>query len=246
MKVIKKRLDDLKHPEKNVRIHSEQQIRELKRSLEKFGQTRALVVDENNVILIGNGLYEAMVSLGYQEASVYVKTELSENDKKKLMIADNKTYALGIDNLDTLNEFLEELQGDLDIPGYDEEILQQMVADADEVTEKISEYGALDESEIQKIKEANEKREQRDYRQELIHLFNHMDVFFDTPHKRHVAERYRNFFMAVSAIATSADCKHIYEGLISGDPKMRAFRALYQRVYGRYINDAKKGEHHGQ
>ena len=161
MKVIKKRLDDLKHPEKNVRIHSEQQIRELKRSLEKFGQTRALVVDENNVILIGNGLYEAMVNLGYQEASVYVKTELSENDKKKLMIADNKTYALGIDNLDTLNEFLEELQGDLDIPGYDEEILQQMVADADEVTEKISEYGTLDESEIQKIKEANEKREQK-------------------------------------------------------------------------------------
>ena len=161
MKVIKKRLDDLKHPEKNVRIHSEQQIRELKRSLEKFGQTRALVVDENNVILIGNGLYEDMVSLGYQEASVYVKTELSENDKKKLMIADNKTYALGIDNLDTLNEFLEELQGDLDIPGYDEEILQQMVADADEVTEKISEYGTLDESEIQKIKEANEKREQK-------------------------------------------------------------------------------------
>lgn len=161
MKVIKKRLNDLKHPEKNVRIHSEQQIRELKRSLEKFGQTRALVVDENNVILIGNGLYEAMVSLGYQEASVYVKTELSENDKKKLMIADNKTYALGIDNLDTLNEFLEELQGDLDIPGYDEEILQQMVADADEVTEKISEYGTLDESEIQKIKEANEKREQK-------------------------------------------------------------------------------------
>lgn len=161
MKVIKKRLDDLKHPEKNVRIHSEQQIRELKRSLEKFGQTRALVVDENNVILIGNGLYEAVVSLGYQEASVYVKTELSENDKKKLMIADNKTYALGIDNLDTLNEFLEELQGDLDIPGYDEEILQQMVADADEVTEKISEYGTLDESEIQKIKEANEKREQK-------------------------------------------------------------------------------------
>ena len=161
MKVIKKRLDALKHPEKNVRIHSEQQIRELKRSLEKFGQTRALVVDENNVILIGNGLYEAMVSLGYQEASVYVKTELSENDKKKLMIADNKTYALGIDNLDTLNEFLEELQGDLDIPGYDEEILQQMVADADEVTEKISEYGTLDESEIQKIKEANEKREQK-------------------------------------------------------------------------------------
>lgn len=141
MNVTTKRLDALKHPKKNVRIHSEQQIRELKRSLEKFGQTRAIVVDEDDTILIGNGLYEAMVSLGYQEATVYVKTGLSENDKKKLMIADNKTYALGIDNLETLNEFLEELQGDLDIPGYDEEILQQMVADADEVTDKLSEYG---------------------------------------------------------------------------------------------------------
>ena len=161
MNVTTKRLDALKHPKKNVRIHSEQQIRELKRSLEKFGQTRAIVVDEDDTILIGNGLYEAMVSLGYQEATVYVKTGLSENDKKKLMIADNKTYALGIDNLETLNEFLEELQGDLDIPGYDEEILQQMVADADEVTDKLSEYGTLDESEIQKMKEANEKREQK-------------------------------------------------------------------------------------
>ena len=56
MKVTIKKLSVLKHPEKNVRIHSEQQIRELKRSLEKFGQTRALVIDENNIILIGNGL----------------------------------------------------------------------------------------------------------------------------------------------------------------------------------------------
>lgn len=166
MKITTAKIKDLKHPDKNVRIHSEQQIRELKRSLEKFGQTRALVVDENNTILIGNGLYEAMRELGYDKASIYIKTGLSENDKKKLMIADNKTYALGIDNLDTLNEFLEELQGDLDIPGYDEEILKQMVADADEITEKISEYGTLDDEEIQKIKETNERREQREAQEE--------------------------------------------------------------------------------
>lgn len=161
MLVEKKRLDELRHPDKNVRIHSEQQIRELKRSLSRFGQTRALVVDESNIILIGNGLYDAMLDLGYTEADVYVKKGLSENDKKKLMIADNRTYSLGIDNLETLNEFLEELQGDLDIPGYDEEILQQMVADASEVTEKICEYGTLDDTEIQKIKDTNERREQK-------------------------------------------------------------------------------------
>ena len=157
MNVTTKRLDALKHPKKNVRIHSEQQIRELKRSLEKFGQTRAIVVDEDNTILIGNGLYEAMVNLGYQEATVYVKTGLSENEKKKLMIADNKIFSLGIENLDTLNSFLEDLHDDLDIPGYDSEILKQMVSEADDITEKLSSYGTLDDEEIKAIKEKNEK-----------------------------------------------------------------------------------------
>lgn len=95
-----------------------------------------------------------------EEAFVYKYEDLTEAQKKKLMIADNKIFSLGIENLDTLNEFLEELEGDLDIPGFDEDILRQMVADADEITEKISEYGTLDEEEVRKIKEANEKREQ--------------------------------------------------------------------------------------
>ena len=95
-----------------------------------------------------------------EEALVYKYEDLTEAQKKKLMIADNKIFSLGIENLDTLNEFLEELEGDLDIPGFDEDILRQMVADADEITEKISEYGTLDEEEVRKIKEANEKREQ--------------------------------------------------------------------------------------
>ncbi len=57
-----------------------------------------------------------------------------------------------------------------------------------------------------------------------------------------MAARYRNFFMSVSTIIDNKDCKAIYEGLISGDPKMRTFRALYQRIYGKYIIDAKKKE----
>lgn len=44
--------------------------------------------------------------------------------------------------------------------------------------------------------------------------------------------------MRVSAIADNKDCKAIYEGLISGDPKLRTYRALYQRIYGRYITEA--------
>lgn len=83
---------------------------------------------------------------------------------------------------------------------------------------------------------------EKDYKKELIYMFSNMDVFFDTPHKRNIAERYRNFFLQVSAIAKQEDFKHIYEGLISGDPKMRTFRALYHRIYGKYISEAKKTE----
>lgn len=82
----------------------------------------------------------------------------------------------------------------------------------------------------------------KDYKAELLVLFSDMDTNFPTKHKRYVAERYKNFFLQVSAIATQKDFQNIYEGLISGDPKFRTFRALYQRVYGRYIDEAKKNQ----
>ena len=77
------------------------------------------------------------------------------------MISDNKIFSLGIENLETLNSFLEDLQGDLDIPGFDEEILKQMVSEAEDITSKLSEYGTLDEDEIRSIKEAADRREQQ-------------------------------------------------------------------------------------
>lgn len=161
MKVTKMKLADLKKPEKNVRIHTEQQIKEFRRSVEMFGQIRPIVVDENNVILAGNGLYDTLITMGRDMADVYQYDNLTENQKKKLMIADNKIFGLGVENLDTLNSFLEDLKGDLDIPGFDEEILRQMVSEAEDVTQKLAEYGILDEDEIRNIKESSEKRRQQ-------------------------------------------------------------------------------------
>lgn len=161
VKVIKMKLADLIKPEKNVRIHTEQQIKEFRRSVEMFGQIRPIVVDENNIILTGNGLYDTLIAMGKDTADVYQYDNLTENQKKKLMIADNKIFSLGIENLETLNSFLEDLQGDLDIPGFNEEILRQMVSEAEDITQKLSEYGTLDEDEIRNIKEATEKRSSR-------------------------------------------------------------------------------------
>lgn len=161
MNIVTKKLSELAAPEKNVRIHTEKQLHEYEKSVRMFGQIRPIVIDENNTIMAGRGLYDTLCRMGMETAECYQYKNLTENQKKKLMIADNKIFSLGIENLDTLNEFLVDLQGDLDIPGFDEEILKQMVADADEITEKISEYGTLDEEEIRSIRESSEVREQK-------------------------------------------------------------------------------------
>lgn len=153
MNILKLPIAELVFPERNMRIHTENQIQEFIRSIKMFGQIRPVVVDENNVILAGNGLVQALTKAGITEADVYKIEDLTANQKKKLMIADNKIFSLGIENLDTLNAFLEELHGDLDIPGFDEEILKTMVADGDEVTQKIAEYGVLDTAEIEQIRQ---------------------------------------------------------------------------------------------
>lgn len=159
MNVITMPLSELKKPEKNVRIHTDKQLKEFERSIRMFGQIRPLVVDENNTILAGVGCFETLCRMGAAEASVYRVTNLTENQKKKLMIADNKIYGLGIDNLEAFDSFLKELSSDLDIPGYDESILRSMVAEAEEVSGKIMEYGTIDESEIESLKAARARKD---------------------------------------------------------------------------------------
>ena len=155
MKVEKYRLDDLHPAEKNIRMHPEAQIREYKRSLQKFKQVKPITIDENNVILTGNGMYMAMRELGWTEAYCNKITGLSEKDKKKLMMADNRIFNLGVDNISVFDEILAELSDDLDIPGYDEDFLKSLLMDDSDMSEKLSEYGTIDPQEAEDIKNAS-------------------------------------------------------------------------------------------
>ncbi len=204
MQIIKMKLSELVRPKKNVRIHAEQQLKEFERSIEMFGQIRPIVVDENNVILAGNGLYETLIRMGRKEADVYKYTDLTENQKKKLMIADNKIFNLGIDNLETLNSFLDDLKDDLDIPGYDSDILKQMVSDADEITEKISEYGTLDEEEIEKIKEKNHKVEEREA--QILQNTGNEEQHNSTPESNVVHEEHNEHTADVKKFVICSKC----------------------------------------
>ena len=154
------KLSDLKRPERNVRMHTEPQLKEFERSVKMFGQIRPLVVDEDNTILAGNGLYETLLRLGREEADVYKMTGLTANEKKKLMLADNKVYSLGVDDLETFDAFLSEMEGDFDIPGFDEEILQSMMALPEDITSIISDYGLITGEEKEELTAAAEKKEE--------------------------------------------------------------------------------------
>jgi len=156
MQVTKLPLSELKRPERNTRMHTDKQIAEFKRSVEMFGQIRPIVVDENYVMLAGNGLYDTLLAMGRTEADCYVVTGLSEKKKKKLMLADNRIFDLGVDDMDAFDALIAELGDDLDVPGYDEELLQSLIADSEEIDEIMSSYGLVDEGKKEELASAAE------------------------------------------------------------------------------------------
>lgn len=152
MKVVKLKLSELKRPERNTRMHTDKQIAEFKRSVEMFGQIRPIVVDENYTMLAGNGLYDTLLAMGRTEADCYIVSGLSDKEKKKLMLADNRIFDLGVDDMDAFDAILAELGDDLDVPGYDDDLLRTLVADTDDVDEMMAGYGLITEDQREAIR----------------------------------------------------------------------------------------------
>lgn len=125
--------------EGNTRIHTEMQIKELRRSLKQFGQFRNIVIDESNVILAGHGIVTAMLADGWESAKAYRISGLSQKDKAKLLLADNKTQDMGREDFDAVEQLIKEI-GDFDIPGYDESTLKALILDSEQVLEETTEY----------------------------------------------------------------------------------------------------------
>lgn len=161
MKTEQYNLNDLKYPESNVRVHGAKQIEELKRSYNKFGQIRPVVIDNDGVILAGNGLVQALTELGVEKVEVLPMKNLSDNDKKKLMIADNKIYNLGRDDNDALFAMLESLDGDYDVPGFEDDTLKELLADLDDVDDSVMNYGTIDDVERETFERASSNLEKR-------------------------------------------------------------------------------------
>lgn len=161
MQTTKVQLSTLKTPENNIRLHTENQLKEFRRSIEMFGQIRPIVIDENGTILAGNGLHQTLLSMGRETGDALVVKNLSEKDKGKLMLADNKIYSLGYDDNEKIFEVLNSLDGDYDVPGYDEDLLSELLVEDDGVDEMISDYGIITPEEKKTFDRADENLERK-------------------------------------------------------------------------------------
>jgi len=77
------------HP-RNPRKHSKKQVRQIGRSIKRFGFVGVIIVDANNCIIAGHARVEAAKALGIKEVPVICVDHLCEEELLAYMVADNK------------------------------------------------------------------------------------------------------------------------------------------------------------
>jgi len=80
----------LKPSPRNAHAHSKKQLKQIAQSIERFGFTNPVLVDENYGILAGQGRVAAAKILGMKEVPTLCLGDLSEAERKAYVLADNK------------------------------------------------------------------------------------------------------------------------------------------------------------
>ena len=83
-------LNEITEYEKNAKKHDEIQIKNVMESIKEFGMVQPIVVDKNNVIIIGHCRFKALQKLNWQEVPALRLEDLTESEVNKLRLLDNK------------------------------------------------------------------------------------------------------------------------------------------------------------
>ena len=102
---------------KNAKIHPAEQVEHIANSIQQFGFRQPIVVDADNVVIIGHGRLLAAQKLGLEKVPVVKADDLTEAQIKALRLADNKTNESEWD-LEFLDSELLELQGDINMEDF--------------------------------------------------------------------------------------------------------------------------------
>ena len=142
MEVVNIKLRDLKPYENNPR-KNDQAVDAVAESIKQCGYIAPIIVDEDNVILAGHTRYKALKKLGRKDAECIVKAGLTEEQKRKYRLLDNKTNEFAEWDLDLLADELEGLDfDDFDFKfeekeeSFNEDVLSELFTDAPEKEKK--------------------------------------------------------------------------------------------------------------
>jgi len=115
----------------NARAHDETNLASIRASLQRFGQSEALVVQaKTGRVIAGNGRLVVMKQLGYEACDV-VKLDISDLEATALGIALNRTAELAKWDQPVLAQLLKELRtdGGLDGVGFEESDVDALLAE---------------------------------------------------------------------------------------------------------------------
>lgn len=123
MQIKQTPIDQIKPYAKNAKKHPEEQIKQVADSIKAFGFNQPIVVDKENVVIVGHGRLEAAKLLGLKEVPV-LQVDLPEHKAKAYRLADNKLNESDWDMPLVIEELKElELAGfDIELTGFDNSI----------------------------------------------------------------------------------------------------------------------------
>lgn len=129
MELVTISLSEIRPYPNNPRLNGDA-VKAVAESIRQCTYVAPIIVDEDNVILAGHTRYKAMKKLGWKECEVIVKEGLTEEQKRKYRLLDNKTNELADWDFDMLAAELEGLDfGDLDLEWGIEEKEKKVVED---------------------------------------------------------------------------------------------------------------------
>ena len=121
MQIEKIKVDEIIPYADNAKLHPERQIEQIRSSILEFGFNDPIAIDENNVVIEGNGRLMAIKDLGFKEVDCIRIEGLTEEQKRAYILVHNQlTMNTGFD-IDILNRELEKIKG-IDMKQFDFEL----------------------------------------------------------------------------------------------------------------------------
>lgn len=120
LKIEYLKIEDITPYKNNAKIHTAEQIKQIKNSIKEFGMNDPIGIwGEKNIIVEGHGRLIACKELGYKEVPVIRLDELTDEQRKAYTLAHNKLTMNTDFDLDLLNLELEDLNfTDIDMSDF--------------------------------------------------------------------------------------------------------------------------------